>query len=236
VDSEATEPSPTEGSEQPSGEPSPSADLTSVPTNPPAGATGPPVVADLTRTDFSAGGGLPAGARTFDNGAVGQGMAVRDGQLQHGRPQGPAAMSSLELQLPADVRKLGARFRFLAEGPDSGGLALVAWQDSLVQALRSGSTPPASGLRLLVNPGAWTLIAVPDSDVLARGTFTSVPGTATIEVYRDQDRAWVVDPSGTVTTVTDPRIAELAGPWASWQLYERVPSETPAVIESVWAG
>ncbi len=72
--------------------------------------------------------------------------------------------------------------------------------------------------------------------MLASGTFTTVPGTATVEVYRDADRAWVVDPSGAVTDVSDPRIEELAGPWACWQLYEQEPAQTPAVIEAVWAG
>jgi len=72
--------------------------------------------------------------------------------------------------------------------------------------------------------------------VVASAPFTLVSGTATFEVYRDGDQAWVVDPSGATTTVSDPVIAELAGPWACWQLLEEKPAQTPAVIEAVWAG
>ncbi len=213
---------------------SPSADVTTVPTNAPAGEDGPPQVPDARRADFSAGGNLPEGARIHDNESVSEGMAVRDGLLQHGRATAPDAVSSMETELDADVRKLGARVRF--PGPDAGTVVLVAWQESLVDARRADRPRPPSGLRLVVDPGKWRLTAVPGDEVLASGTFTSVPGTATVEVYRDADRAWVVDPSGAVTDVADPRIGELAGPWACWQLSEKEPAQTPAVIEAVWAG
>ena len=196
--------------------------------------TGRPQVPDARRADFSVSDKLPDGARIYDNEFVGAGMAVHDGLLQHGRPTAPEALSSLETELDSDVRKLGARIRF--PGDDSGSVVLVAWQDSLVDARRAGRPVPASGLRLVVSPGQWQLTSAPGAAVLASGNFTIVPGTATVEVYRDDDRAWVVDPSGAVTDVSDPRIEELAGPWACWQLYEQAPTQTPAVIEAVWAG
>jgi hypothetical protein len=212
----------------------PSTNVTTVPTNPPAGADGPPRVPDARRADFSVSDSLPDGARIYDNDSVGDGMAVQDGLLQHGLPTGAEAVSSLETRLDSDVRKLGARIRF--PGDDAGSVVLVAWQESLVDARRAGLPLPASGLRLVVSPGQWQLTAVPGEAVLASGTFATVSGTATVEVYRDVDRAWVVDPSGAVTDVVAPRIKELAGPWACWQLYEQEPGQTPAVIEAVWAG
>lgn len=212
----------------------PSEDVTTVPTNPPASAEEPPRTADARRVDFALRSDLPAGFRSYDNAAVGAAMGLRDGLLQHGRPAAPYAVSSLETRLGADVRKLGARVRF----PDdnSGAVVLVAWRSSLVDSRLAGRPRPASGLRLVVTPGRWALTSVPGDSVLASGSFAQVPGTATVEVYRDGDRAWVVDPSGAVTTVSDPRIAELAGPWACWQLYEPDPAQTPAVIDSIWAG
>ena len=72
--------------------------------------------------------------------------------------------------------------------------------------------------------------------MIGSGTFAHVQGTETFEVYRSDAEAWVVDPSGSVTHMEDPRIGSLAGPWACWQLVEEEISQIPAVIEAVWAG
>ena len=85
-------------------------------------------------------------------------------------------------------------------------------------------------------PGAWRLAASPGDETLAEGTFAQVQGTTTIEIYRTADRAWVVDPSGAVTTVVDSRIRQFAGPWACWQLVEEDVPQPPASIEALWTG
>ena len=132
------------------------------------------------------------------------------------------------------MSKLGARVRFVGEDP--GSVVLVAWKSSFVDSRRTGQPIPATGLRLVVNSGSWELTVSPGDEVVGSGSFQPVPGTASLEVYRRDDTAWVVDPSGTVTRLQDPRIAKLAGPWACWQLVEQETSQTPAIIEAVWAG
>ena len=218
------DPSPT-ASEAPSQVPSPSAS--------PADE-GPPQVADQRRVDFATTEELPTGSRIYDNESVSDGMAVERGVLQHGPPRGPVAVSSLETELSGEVSKLGARVRFVGEDP--GSVVLVAWKSSFVDSRRTGQPIPATGLRLVVNSGSWELTVSPGDEVVGSGSFQPVPGTASLEVYRRDDTAWVVDPSGTVTRLQDPRIAKLAGPWACWQLVEQETSQTPAIIEAVWAG
>ena len=204
------------------------------PTAQPGGGDLPPDVEHQRRADFSDLTDLPGWARSYDNDAVGEPMSVDRGVLQHGDPTGPVAVSSLEGRLTGDVREVGARVRF--GGQDPGQVVLVAWQSSFIDSRRSGSALPKSGLRLVVANGAWRLTVAPGDQAIATGTFTPVTGSAAISVVRDGERAWVVDPSGAATPVADPRIGQLAGPWACWQLVEETESQTPAVIESVWAG
>ena len=202
---------------------------------PAAETAAPPSVPDTTRADFSASDRLPSGARTYDNPATGTRLAVRDGLLTHGRPRGRLAIGTLETRLGADVQKLGARIRFPAEKP--GSVALVAWTDSLVDARRAGDPVPTSGLRLVVGVDGWQLGVFDQVErPIAEGSYTPTSALATFQVFREGDRAWVVDPAGKVTQVEDPRIATMAGPWASWQVLEDTPDLTPAGIEELWAG
>lgn len=194
----------------------------------------PPRVADKRRVDFGTTADLPDGARIYDNESVGSGMVVEDGVLRHGAPRGPVAVSSLEVDLGDNVRKIGARVRF--GGDEAGSVVLVAWRSSFVDARLDGQPVPSTGLRLVATAGTWELTMSPQDEVVASGEFTSVQGTAAFEVYRRGAEAWVVDPSGAVTRVDDPRIETLAGAWACWQLLEREASNTPAVIEAIWAG
>ncbi len=199
-----------------------------------AAGEAPPRVKDQRRADFTLSDQLPNGARIYDNESVSSGLVVRDGALQHGRPRGPVAVSSLETQLTGDVSKLGARVRFV--GDDSGSVVLVAWQSSFVDSRRNGQAIPATGLRLVAAPGSWELTAGPGAEVIGSGSFAHVQGTETFEVYRRDAEAWVVDPAGAVTHIDDERIGSLAGSWACWQLVEDEVSQNPAVIEALWAG
>jgi hypothetical protein len=145
------------------------------------------------------------------------------------------AVGSLESQLDAPVQKLGARISFAADHP--GSVVLVAWQSSLIAARQAGDPVPPSGLKLVVSPGLWQLMVQDKGEVVIAGDeFPIQPGVQTFEVFREGDHAWVVDPSGARTDVVDPRVGQLAGPWACWQLVEDTPAERPAAIEAVWAG
>ena len=193
-----------------------------------------PVVPDQRRADFGQGDDLPDGARVLDTGRSATGIAVRDGVLTHGSPVRRAS-GLVETRLKSDVTSLGFRVRFADDS--SGSASLVAWQHSAVKAARSGAPAPPTGLRLVVSPGQWQLSVVDgDEDVIAEGTYAPAPGPAVFQVLRDGAQLFVVDPSGAVSTATQARVAELAGPWASWGLSETGPKQTPAAIEAVWAG
>ena len=194
-----------------------------------------PDVKDQRRVDFTDGDDLPDGARIHDSGGNESGMEVVDGALTHGPATGQDAISYLETELASDVQALGATVRFA--GADSGSVALTAWQDSVVEAGEDGQPAPATGMRLVAVPGEWALvISAEGEDVIGQGTFAATTEPATFEVYRQDDVLIVVDPDGTVSTVQDPRIAELAGPWASWELAESGPDEAPAAFLALWAG
>ena len=206
-----------------------------------------PEVRDRRRADFAAGDPLPDGSRTRDSAAVSSPMVLAGGLLGHGPPSGQRASSWLEARLGADVRSLGARVRF----PDgrSGSIALVAWQSSVVD-WSAGGLPP-TGMRLVAEPGQWRVIVFDGSaaETILQGTYP-VGGAnpeapsggcwrcrqATFRIVRDGDTLWVRGPNGQVSTVTDPRIEELAGPWASWELRETSPRDAPAAFDKVWAG
>jgi hypothetical protein len=184
--------------------------------------------------DFADGDALPDGAKVFDSGANASGMKLFGGLLSHGAPEGPAA-GFIETRLRSDVALLGVRVRF--PGASSGSVALVAWQDSLVQARKDFGPTPATGMRLVAGPSHWELSVV-DNEVkmLGLGDYEPVAGPSTFELVRDGWVLYVVDPAGTVSRIEDRRAAKLAGPWASWGLTETGPEQTPASIEAVWAG
>lgn len=217
------------------------ADPSAAPTAVETGASSSPTaeesieVPDQRRADFTSGDPLPEASRLYDNGLNRPGLGIRQGALRHGEPTGPLAIGSLETQLDAPVQKLGARIDF-ADG-NSGSVALVAWQSSLIDARQAGDPVPLSGLRLVVSPGLWQLVVYDKGEVVIAGDEYPVqPGPQTFEVSRQGDHAWVVDPSGARTDVIEVRIDQFAGPWACWQLLEETPGERPAAIEAVWAG
>lgn len=217
-------------STSPSETPEPSNDPSSSPTEP---VPDPPTIKDQRKVDFADGDDLPDGAEVYDGGGNATGLHLEDGGLTHGKPDGDPAAGFLEVQLKSDVQKLGARVRFADR--NSGLVALTAWQDSVATGLESGSLPN-TGMRLVVGPGEWTLEISGGGGALATGSYDPEKTTATFELLRDGDELWVVDPTGAVLHVQDAQIAEFAGPWASWGLFEDEQDQTPATLESLWAG
>lgn len=192
----------------------------------------------VTETDF-AQSGIPDDYAVFDTGLNESGMEVKGGQLVHGAPTAPNGASYLETELPGDVQRIGA----VAEFPStkSGSIALVVWEDSLVAKRTEENTLPQSGLHFVASPGRWHLgIIDPKADkledIVEDGAYSGGPGSQEFDLFRQGDTVWVVDPSGNTTTITDPRIAEYAGPWANWELYEPTADSVPASFSKVWAG
>lgn len=195
-------------------------------------------VPKTVEVDFS-GSGIPDGFATFDDGTTSD-MTVEGGRLVHGESTGGRGASYLETELPGDVQRIGAVVEF-ADSPTPGAVALIAWEDSLVQSRTVRNTLPRSGLHFVAFPGQWHVgIIDPDAaeleTIIGSGKFPRAKGPQEFDVVRDGDTVRVTDPSGTVTKVTDPRIAEYAGPWANWELYELDGDFAPASFLRVWAG
>lgn len=207
------------------------------PTDSPSLSTTPPTVPDLVRADFSAGDKLPERSLLVDGGGNETGLALTKNGLTHGDPiSGNLAAGLLEIKLESDVQALGFRVRFAAANP--GAVTLVGWQSSIAAAVESGAeVAPDSGFRLVATPGAWTLSILDGSEsTLAQGTYDFSNGPETFQIVRQGEQVWVIDPTGATTTATDPRVASLAGPWASWGLQETAAGQKPGLIEAVWGG
>jgi hypothetical protein len=195
-------------------------------------ATAPaPHVADALRSDFTTGDPWPVGAASRDTAAVSWPLGVVHGVFVHGPADGPGAVSWLARALPDDVRAVGARVRFAAQ--HSGAVALTAWHTSVL----AGMSVPRTGMRLVAPPGHWRLVAIDrhGTATLAAGRYDQAGPSASFGLVRRGPEVWVTDPAGLVTRVSDPRVAALAGPWASWELRDAVGTK-PVAIEEIWAG
>lgn len=197
-------------------------------------AARPPKVPVQMRADFSKGDRWPVGAGFRESGAMRWSLTVMDGVMSHGDPRGPNVVSWLEKWTKSDVRTIGARVRFAPN--NSGTAALTAWHTSVLE--ESGQDVPRTGMRLVLAPGSWRLVTIDEQGVstLAEGTWTQQGRVATVSMVRKADTVWVTAPDGTVTPVTDERVASLSGPWAGWELREGDASKRPAGFLSIWAG
>jgi hypothetical protein len=226
---------------EPTAEPSGgTATPTSSPTDEPTAAptlSTPPTVPDQRRVDFTKGDDLPDGAVLVDGGGNTSGLTLTRKGLTHGRPTDVNVSGGLvETKLESDVRSLGVRVRFADE--NSGAVSLVAWQTSIAARFEAGTTiPPATGMQLIARPGEWTLSVLDDEErVLAEGTYDATSKAETFTLVRDGSQLFVIDPTGATTIASDPSVAELSGPWASWGVVETALDQTPAVVESLWGG
>ena len=193
----------------------------------------PPPVRDVIRADFTKGAAWPVGAAARDTAAVSWPMGIVHGAFVHGPAEGPGAVSWLSRAVPGDVRAVGARVRFASKDP--GTVALTAWHTSVLAG--ADDRVPRTGMRLVAGPGRWRLEAIDrqGTATLATGRYRHAAGSESFGLVRDGQEVWVTDPAGRVTQVSDPRVAALAGPWASWELRDN-PGTRSVAIEEIWAG
>jgi hypothetical protein len=193
----------------------------------------PPRVKPTMRSNFAAGDDWPYGAGFRETGALAWPLGIVDGLMTHGAPRGPHAVSWLERWTKTDVRTIGARVRFATN--HSGAAVLTAWHTSVLDL--SGEQQPRTGMRLVVMPGQWRLVAIDrhGTSTLAHGGYAEAGHSATFNLVRRGRTVWVTDPEGTVTSVSDRRVLTLAGPWASWELRDSAPGTRPAGFQEIWA-
>jgi hypothetical protein len=204
------------------------------PASPADAATEPPRVRPTMRSNFAQGDDWPVGAGFREAGSMAWPLGVVDRLMTHGAPEGPNAVSWLEKWMKTDVRTIGARVLFAPN--HSGAAALTAWHTSVLDL--SGQQQPRTGMRLVVLPGQWRLVAIDGQGTspLASGSYAQDGHAATFNLVRRGETVWVTDPEGNVTRVTDRRVASLSGPWASWELRDSSPDKRPAGFQEIWAG
>jgi hypothetical protein len=203
-------------------------------TSPNTGLAHPPKVATRMRSDFATGDSWPYGAGYRETGRLAWPLGVVDQLMTHGPAQAPNAVSWLERWLQDDVRRIGARVLFAPN--HSGSAAITAWHTSVLDT--TGLQVPRTGMRLVVQPGAWQLVALDNhgQSVIASGTYARAGRSASFDMVRRESTIWLTDPDGKVTEVDDPRIGSLSGPWASWELREGKVGDRPAGFQEIWAG
>jgi hypothetical protein len=204
--------------------------------SPPAngGVVEAPRIRPTMRSNFATGDSWPVGAGFRETGRMAWPLGVVDRLMTHGPPEAPNAVSWLEKWIKTDVRTIGARVLFAPN--HSGAAAITAWHTSVLDT--AGLQQPRTGMRLTVQPGAWQLVALDGNgqSTITSGTYTQVGHSASFNLVRRDSTIWVTDPTGLVTRVVDPRIGELSGPWASWELREGKVGSRPAGFQEIWAG
>jgi hypothetical protein len=227
---------PTQAPSTPTGQPT--SEVTAPPASQPPAPSGgiveAPRIQPTMRSNFANGDRWPVGAGFRETGQLAWPLGVVDRLLTHGPAEGPNAASWLEKWMKTDVRTIGARVLFAPN--HSGSAAITAWHTSVLDT--SGLQQPRTGMRLVVQPGAWQLVALDNKgqSTISSGTYTQVGHSASFNLVRRGSTIWLTDPTGLVTQVDDPRIGSLSGPWASWELREGKVGSRPAGFQEIWAG
>ncbi len=193
-----------------------------------------PRVKEKMRSNFAEGDSWPVGAGFRETGRFAWPLGVVDRLMTHGLAEAPNSVSWLEKWLKTDVRTIGARVLFAPN--HSGSAAITAWHTSVLET--SGPRQPRTGMRLVMEPGGWRLVAInaEGTSTITSGAYTQAGRSASFSLVRRESTLWVTDPTGLVTRVDDPRIAELSGPWASWELRDDRVGDRPAGFQEIWAG
>ncbi len=193
-----------------------------------------PRIKPTMRSSFAKGDSWPVGAGFRETGRLAWPLGVVDRLMTHGPAEAPNAVSWLEKWMKTDVRTIGARVLFAPN--HSGSAAITAWHTSVLDS--SGLQQPRTGMRLTMQPGGWQLVVLDNKgqSTMSSGTYTQVGRSASFSLVRRASTIWVTDPTGAVTRVDDPRIGELSGPWASWELREGKVGNRPAGFQEIWAG
>lgn len=176
-------------------------------------------------------------------------MRVVDGVLTNAKTTGLSA-GHAEVDLGAPVQRIGATVTFGSYSTNNGSAALVIWTTQH----DTGEPIPYSPLHLSVTPVQMAL-ALWETDPPGGGidyldtynfpTALTADGTTEYKIearIRDtQIECWVSDAATGVVVgeivASDSRVADYAGPWATWETYASDAStDSKASFVEVWAG
>lgn len=138
------------------------------------------------------------------------------------------------------ITRLGAKFTFSSYSTSAGAVTLVSWAQSI-----SNTSPaiPDSPCHLVLSPTQW-IYGVWSNNVftqIAAGTYATAltadgaaEYSAEVVVDRQQAKAYVTLPDGSVVTVSDSRIGTLSGVVACWEIYRQALTDTKAAFVETW--
>ncbi len=185
----------------------------------------------------------PATLNTAPFRDAGAALRVHGGLLTNS-PAGPTGTAGYytSANLGGPVRRIGARWVFLPRGTNGtdGAMALVVSQKAFDKPFP---------LHLVITPQNWWFGVWPPADapgskleIVGGGPFATPlridSGTEhTVDVTLSGQRATIVLPDGSVKYVRDARIAEWAGPYATFEVYAGKGSDDVGVgFSKIWAG
>ncbi|MCR5977937.1 hypothetical protein GDN83_09360 [Gordonia jinghuaiqii] len=189
------------------------------------------------QVDYATASAVPPGFVSIERGRSTHPLRVSDGRMLHGNSTGPNAASYVATDLsPARVTRIGATVSFT--GDDDASIALLV---SAAPVPENESQPaPHAAVHFVARRAGWSYAIWEAGDasqtVLGQGTYQTAfdRDGARFEIELAGDRAKVYLPDATSIVFSDPRIAEFAGGWATWELYEASAGTAPASFRELW--
>jgi hypothetical protein len=159
----------------------------------------------------------------------------------------PDSIASVQREFPGPLARIGVTAAFPAVSPDSkaletGDLILRVSTGPLTASNGADRTQTAPNSGIVFSFGArhW-YIGIQDGDkpaeVLHSGSFEpALYGRRSVDVIRWKEQVRIELPDGSAKLISDPRIADWSGPWASWGLRQGPQANRTAAINQLLAG
>lgn len=138
--------------------------------------------------------------------------------------QTPTGASYAETTLPDFMTRTEAQFRFPSGGDPAGALSFGSWQTPISDRLAAGhSGGPNTNIHLAIDRSSWGLGYWEDDDLLIYATEFFTPALSdntsyVITMVRERDILVIKLPDGTARTIRSPKVTELAGNWAYFEI------------------
>lgn len=192
---------------------------------------------DARVVDFAGTGAVPDQFTIIDRSRNASGLRIDNGRLTHGRAlRDNAAVYFFVSLAPKTVSEIGAVVDLSATTEGSFAL-LVGTRPVPVDAV---APAPATAVHFVADAQGWVYgiwkPGAAEQTILAQGKYASDfdRSAASFSVQLVGDVATVVLPDGTALGLSDPRIAEYAGTFATWELFEASAGAVPVAFRKVW--
>ncbi|WP_448221773.1 hypothetical protein [Gordonia iterans] len=192
---------------------------------------------DAYIVDFALTDSVPKQMRVIDRGRNAGGLRAVNGKLTHGRSEREnAAVYFMLDRAPRNVSTIGAVVDLSAAS--GGSFALLVGRGP-VPDTETDPAPPTA-VHFVADAEGWIYgVWSPGAGgqtVLAQGRYQHDfdRGSAHFAVDLTGDSAGVLLPDATAVQIRDSRIAEYAGSFATWELFEASAGTVPVAFRKVW--